>query len=101
LGTAPSLAIIRSRFWSAQLGRSLAVEEKNTRTLDTNYYLRGNTGISREEGPGEAKDNSAIEDANGLAGETEAPEFSASCSLAMASTSSISVSINSSEGTRL
>ena len=64
LGTAPSLAIIRSRFWSAQLGRSLAVEEKNARALDNNYYLRGNTGISREEGPGEAKDNSAIEGAN-------------------------------------
>ena len=63
-------------------------------------YLRGNTGISREEGPVEAKDNSAIEGV-GLAGETEPHEFSASCSLAMASTSSINVSINSSDGTRL
>ena len=67
LGTAPSLIIIRSRFWSTQLGRSLAVEEKYTKTSDNNY-LRGNTGISREEGPVEAKDNSAIEGATGLAG---------------------------------
>ena len=71
-----------------------------TSKLDNNY-LRGNTGISREEGPVEANDNSAIDGANGLAGETKPPEFSASCSLAMASTSSINVSINSSEGTRL
>ncbi len=54
LGTAPSSFIIRSRFSSAQLESNLFLLSKK----QGNHYLRGNTGISREDDLGEAKDNS-------------------------------------------
>ena len=57
LGTAPSVIHYKESFLVYTTRKRFNSDAKK---LGTNY-LRGNTGISREEGPVEAKDNSAID----------------------------------------
>ena len=65
LGTAPSSIHYKESFFVYTTRK--CPNSNASRALDNNY-LRGNTGISREEGPVEDRDNSAIEGATGLAG---------------------------------